>query len=449
MASPRHPRPPSGGFGRVPSMASSTSSGRRGHSGPLRSSTMSTVSDNAFAASETSRSHFQAQLHEIATVLGVPLALPRPLLSLPNQRAVTFNASDKTGAREFLMSLRPKRALIGRSSKDFTRDEALLGLDKVFAGQKSNLIIEGLLQIAEEGISSNDNARNARGQAIPTLDDLFTKAGRSRSLDIWRLFLGRVSQRCLDASLAAALKGRFDDIVRIRALLEYGANPELCQDQILDLISSGSEELVELLLLSPLVNNVEFLSHGLLKAASGSSLRNTCMLLLRGADANFSHANALKTAISAKKYAFALAIVTLAKNPVSSSHLDDAIGLIGSWTHENQRSILRLLLYAGASGPRISKALVPFITTQEPEIVSILTECSAFRHNTFPAPRLFQFAIDARNFTLALEVLRSSNNRSFADYPSNNLRASDIGYLWRVCLSNARRMLPLRADRKS
>ncbi|CZR55929.1 uncharacterized protein PAC_05817 [Phialocephala subalpina] len=419
MASPRHPRPPSGGFGRVPSMASSTSSGRRGHSGPLRSSTMSTVSDSIYAVSETSRSHFQAQLHEIATALGVPLALPRPLLSLPNQRAATFNASDKTGAGEFLMTLRPKRTLIGRSSRDFTRDEALLALDKVLAGQKPNVIVEGLLQIAETGGSSN--TKEKRGQTIPTLDDLFTKAAQSRSLDIWRLFLGRASQRSLDASLAATLRDRPDDIVRIRALLEYGANPELCQDQTFDLISSGSEELVELLLLSPLVTNVEFLSHGLLKAASGSSLRNTCMLLLRGADANFSHANALKAAISSKKYAFALAIVTLAKNPVSSSHLDDATGLIGSWTHENQKSFLKLLLYGGASGPRMSKALVPFITTQELDIISILTECSAFQHSTFPAPRLFQFAIDTRNFTLALDVLRSSNNRSFADYVNNGV----------------------------
>jgi hypothetical protein len=394
--------------------------------GLVRSSTMSTtMSGGSFKATESSRGQFQDQLNAMAVGLGIPLTLPRSMLSLPNQRAVPVYPSDKSGAEEFLMSQRPKRFLLGKNSKGFASDEVLLGLDKALGGRASPLIIEGLLQLAETAgagagaaASGGTFTANKKGQAIPTLSYLFTKAEHSQSPAIWRLFLSRVSQRSLDASLASVLTDRGSDAERVRSLLEHGANPELCQDRILDLIASGSEELVETLLLSPLLNNVEFLSHGLLVAASGNSLRNTCMLLLRGADANFSQAGALKKAVSAQSLGVALAIVMMAKAPVSSNYLDDAAGLIGSWSQENQDPFLKILLYAGASGPRTSRAVIPFIAGQVHEIVSSLIDCPAFRHGTFPAPRLFQFAIETRNSNLASEVLRSSNNRSSADYVS-------------------------------
>jgi hypothetical protein len=385
---------------------------------------MSTLVDNAYLAPEASRSQFQDQLYEMAMAAGIPLSLPRSLLPLPSQRVAPPNASDKAGAEEFLMSLRPKRVLLGKSSKGFASDEVLLGLDKAVGDKNSVPVIEALLQLAEtagvsDGNSSSAFTPNKKGHAIPTLSYLFTRA--EPSLDIWRLFLGRVSQRTLDASLASALKDRANDVERIRSLLEYGANPELCQDRILDLIASGSEALVEILLLSPLLYNIELLSHGLVKAAYSGSLRKTSMLLLRGADGNFGQAEALKVAVSAQSYGLALAIVTMTKTPVSSSNLDDAAGMIGPWSQEIQRPFLKLLLLAGASGPRISRALIPFIAAQEHEITSILIECPAFRHSTFPAPRLFQFAIDSGSSSLAQEVLRSSNNRSFSDYVSTGV----------------------------
>lgn len=432
MASPRQSRPPAG-FNRVSSMSSS-SSGQRGQPTFTRSTTRSTASGSYSATTETSRSEFQDRLCEMAVAVGVPLALPRSLLSLPSQRAAPSYASDKAGAEEYLMSLRPKRVLIGKSSKGFAKDEVLLALDKAIGAKKSTLLIEGLIQLAETGGASAGNASGSfttdkKGHAIPTLDYLFTQAEHSRSLDVWRLFLGRVSQRSLDASLASALKERTEDTDRIKSLLEYGANPELCQDRILDLIGLGLEALVEILMLSPLVNNVEFLSQGLVRAATGGSVRNTSILLLRGADGNFGQASALKSAISAQRYDLALAIVTMAATPVSSSNLDDGVSLIGPWIREAQRPFLKMLLYAGASGPRSSKAILPFITSHDQDIISGLTECSAFRHSLFPAPRLFQYAIDTRNFTLALDVLRSSNNRSFSDYASTGVHLQLIeGY---------------------
>jgi hypothetical protein len=387
---------------------------------------MSTVSGSVYSAVESLRSHFQGQLHEMAVDAGIPLSLPRPLLSLPDERAIPPNPSDAARAKEFLMSFRPKRVIGGKSTKVFTNDEILLALDKAVQGKKPLPVIEALLQLVEPAglrasTSSSPITADKRGQMIPKLDDIFNRAAQSGSLHIWRLFLGRVSEKALHASLASALTNHTDEIDRIRSLLEYGANPELCQDRVLDLIASGSEDLVEILLLSPLVKSIDFLSQGLVRAASSNFLRNISMLLFRGADANFNHARALKEAVSAQNWSSALAIVTLAKTPISSSNLDQVTGLIGSWSQESQKLGLRILLYAGASGPRTSKTLLPFIAEQDEGITSILIECPAFRHSTFPAPMFFQSAVNGRNLTLASEVLRSSNNRSFSDYASTGV----------------------------
>lgn len=395
---------------------------------------MSTLSAGSVEwASEASKLQFQNQLQEMAVGSGIPLALPRSLLSLPGQQAAPVNASDKAGAEEFLMSLRPKRVLLGKSSKGFAKDEVLVALDQAVGNKKSAPIVEALLQFATNavpnaGSSASTFTTNKKGHAVPTIDYIFGQANHSSSPDIWRLFLGRVSQSALDASLSGVLKDRPNDIERLKSLLEHGANPELCQDRILDLIATGAEESVEILLLSPRLTNLEFLSHGLLKASRCNSLRNVCMLLLRGANANFNQAEALKAAVLGQNYEAALAMVAMTKSPISSSNLDEATGLIASWSLEMQKPFLLMLLYAGASGPRTSKTLTPFITAHDQEIIRDLIECPVFRHSTFPAPRLFQFAIDSKDYPLALEVLRSSNNRSFSDYASTGVHLQLVKY---------------------
>jgi hypothetical protein len=389
-------------------------------------STLSAVSGNLHWTSEISRSQFQDQLRQMATAVGIPLTLPRSLLSLPTQRAATLHPSDKAGAEEFLMSLRPKRVMLGRSSKNFSRDETMIALDKAVWMGQSELIVEALIQLAASyGVSAGSftisSTTDKRGHSIPTMDSIFTRAEDTSSFAVWRLFLGKVSERALTTSLSKALEDRSANGERIKSLLEYGANPELCQERILDLLAIGSEQPLDMIFLSPRLTDIELLSCGLIRAASSTSTSNVCMVLLRGADANFNQAEALKAAISAMNYESTLAIVTMTKTPITSTNLDDAAALIGSWNQSMQKPFLKILLCAGGSGPRISKALVPFIKDQDHDIICKLIEYPAARHSTFPAPNLFQTAIDVKDLGLAQEVLRSSANRSFSDYANTGV----------------------------
>ena len=376
---------------------------------------------------ESPRSRFQDQLHELAVAASIPLALPKPMLSHPSQRAVPQNPSDKDGAEAYLMSLRPKKFLVGKSSKGFAGDEVMLGLDKAVKEKKSAQIVEALLQLAESAGISSANASAAftsgkRGHAIPTMDYVFGQTEHPQPIDVWQQFLGRVSQRALDTSLAGTLQRRPQDVARIRALLEYGANPELCQDRILELVAStDSENTVETIFLSPSITNTEFLNHALVQATSSGSLRNVTMLLFRGADPNFSHGDAVKSAVSKRSYNIALALALLSRRPITSGILDDSSGIISSWNQDVQKTFLTMLLYAGACGPRTSRAVLPYITNKDREITSFLLDTLAFSHGSFPSAKLFQAAVESKDTTLALGVLRSSKYRSFSDYASTGV----------------------------
>ena len=421
MASPRYAAPPGPLFQRVASINSTASSGRDSR---VHSPTTDATSVYGPSSSESPRSRYQDRLQELAVAAGIPLALPKPLLSHPSQRAVPQSPCDKAGAEEYLMSLRPKKFLVGKSSKGFSRDEIMLGLDQAVKANKSVSTIEALLQFAESSAANaSDSSANftasKKGPPIPTINHVF---GQVVHLDVWHLFLGRVSQRARDNALAGALRDKLRGFPKVRLLLEWGANPELCQDRILELISSpDAEELVESILLSPSLGNSEFLSQALIQSTSCHSLRLSSMLLLRGADANFSHGDALRKAVSAQCYDIALALVLLSKRPVSSSILDDAIGSIGTWHRDDQKRYLLMLLYAGACGLRTSRAVTPHISGQDREVTSVLIDSIAFGHGSFPASKLFQAAVETRDTALAIKILQSSRNRSFSDYASTGV----------------------------
>jgi hypothetical protein len=139
---------------------------------------------------------------------------------------------------------------------------------------------------------------------------------------------------------------------RTKALIEYRANLKFCQDRILKLIASGSEDLVEIILLPPPLNSLEFLVHGLVKAAPRSSLRNTLMLLLRWADVNFGQGDALKTAVKESSQNKALVILIYKNSCFLAQH-----GIL----KPKDLSSRCFSMLTDASRPRMSKNLVSLL----------------------------------------------------------------------------------------
>lgn len=376
---------------------------------------------------ESPRDKYYDRLHELAIAASIPLTLPAPMFITSDRSTGPHNLSDKAGAESFLMTMRQKKFLVGKSSKGFTYDEIMLGLSKAVIDNESVAIVETLLQFVESSdapaVTPNMAfTKNKKGHTIPTIDYVFSQAEHPQLFEIWHLFLGRVSQHALDNSLARALKDTNNNIRRVHALLERGANAETCQESIMKLLSSeGSEEVVEAIFRSPTLSSSEFFNQALVQAASRGSVRNSCMLLLRGADANFNHGNVFKLAVSSRSYNVALALATLSQRAVGTGVLDDTIRLIEPWNRNVQKPYLIMLLYAGASGPRTSRVVMPYIADLDNDITSFLVSSCAFGHGSFPVGNLFQVAIATKNTPLALNILHSSNNRSLSDYMSTGV----------------------------
>ena len=410
---------------RMSSVASNSNSAHYSRA-PTINSARDGVSEITSFHSKSPRARYYHELQGLAVAASIPLGLPKPILPKLNRRAIPQSPSDKAGAEEHLMSMRPKKFIIGRSSKGFASDEILLGLDKAIKNQLSLPIIEALLQFAESsGIEASTSGsaftKNNKGHTIPTLDYIFGHTLVLQSIHVLRLFVGRVSQRARDNALAGALDSPNISMEIVQTLLEWGANPDVCRNAVLKLISSRQEDLVETLLLAPSMDNPEFLSQALISSTSSASLRNNAMLLFRGADSNFNNGEALKLTIAQQRYDLALAGVLLGKQPISSRILDETVGLIASLSPSLRKPWLKMFLYAGASGPRTSTAITQFIETRDEEIIPILINSQAFTHGSFPAPLLFQAAVETGDSPLALSLLRSTDSRSFSDYASTGV----------------------------
>ena len=86
------------------------------------------------------------------------------------------NASDIYGAERFLMSLRPKRRLLRKGSKGFTRDEIVSALSKAVEGKQPLPLINALRQLAEAtGVSGSTHTAVKKSGAIPTLEQIDSK----------------------------------------------------------------------------------------------------------------------------------------------------------------------------------------------------------------------------------------------------------------------------------
>jgi hypothetical protein len=132
------------------------------------------------------------------TSLATPVAAGVAAKDLENA-----NASDTYGAERFLMSLRPKRRLLGRGSKGFTRDEIVSALSKAVEGKQPLPLINALRQLAEAtGASGSTHTavKRSAGGAIPTLKDVGGRVKVANALAAIGNYLDTPSQDRFDDS---------------------------------------------------------------------------------------------------------------------------------------------------------------------------------------------------------------------------------------------------------
>jgi ankyrin repeat protein len=202
---------------------------------------------------------------------------------------------------------------------------------------------------------------------------LMTAAAKSNT-DLVRLLAPKTTQCGRNDALKQAVSARNLDIMQI--LLEYGADPNHCENSFGRACLAGDEDLVSLFLRAPaprpLLNST--ITVNLLSAVNSGSVRTVSLLALSGADCSHGQAAALHRAIELLQPRFVLAIILGVVKP-SQQLLDAAVSAaynVSEAATQVKKIFIETLLCAGAQGNETAAVLVHCVKRCEINLVNLL-----------------------------------------------------------------------------
>ncbi|RDL34689.1 Uncharacterized protein BP5553_07817 [Venustampulla echinocandica] len=153
---------------------------------------------------------------------------------------------------------------------------------------------------------------------------------------------------------------RQNDTVKARILLDAGADSADFHSEFLSAVEKKADEMVEIILRAIKGPCASCCSTGLVKAANNGSLRNSLILLEKGANADFDNGAALQKAIADEREDLTDAISFCANKP-SPKSFDIAVGLAYSKITDDgdkQHRMIDICLRGGAHGSTTDETLV-------------------------------------------------------------------------------------------
>jgi hypothetical protein len=217
--------------------------------------------------------------------------------------------------------------------------------------------------VQRERIAQQDAERSAL---------LMTAAARSNS-DLVRLLAPKTTQSDRNNALKQAVSARNLDIMQI--LLEYGADPNHCENSFCQACLAGDEDLVSLFLTAPAPKQLRdsTITINLLGAVNSGSVRTVSLLALSGADCSHGQAAALHRAIELLQPRFVLAILLGVLKP-SKQLLDAAVSAaynVSEVATQVKKIFIETLLCAGAQGIETAAVLVHCVKRGEIDLVNL------------------------------------------------------------------------------
>ncbi|KAK0715145.1 hypothetical protein B0H67DRAFT_489722 [Lasiosphaeris hirsuta] len=343
----------------------------------------------------------QAQLRRLAADWGVADPAPVAVAPLtPSPRS----SNDEFLAEDFLKRRRLsengernsqggtiKRAF-GSSRKTWEPKEIFDALDAHVGncgdpGVADALIAKLRLVGGDFNVSNVKNKTSllTRRKSIESMERsrVLQKAIQNRQPDMVAVLVEHADPFTLDAALPFAI--RSGDARMLQMLLQRGANTAQNQDsqdafrQMC--IVGGQADLVGLILQSAGKPPAQWISMAMVDAARKGCLDTVLRLSRSTADANYSNAEALKTAIALCRVDIALAILTGTNPPIQGGQ-----GLMESFSElfehrtigpNEKMAFTEALLCAGASGDQVSLALAHACFTEFYDMVDLLVTYGA------------------------------------------------------------------------
>ena len=240
--------------------------------------------------------------------------------------------------------------------------------------------------------------------------DLLAKATQNCSLDVVWILTKQADETAKTEALPYAIDQ--NDTTKARILLDAEADAAKYCKEFLSAVEKNADDMVEILLKANRGPCSECRTTGLVKAVHNGSMRNTLILLEKGADADFQSGAAVQEAISTGREDLTNAIVFCARKP-SSSSLDTALGLAYdklAADAEKQHRMIDICLRGGARGSTTDQTLVQACKAGQEALIDILlTHDTSVDHDAGAA---LKFAILSKQPALLTTLQRGKPSLS-------------------------------------
>ncbi|EAS32314.3 uncharacterized protein CIMG_03338 [Coccidioides immitis RS] len=311
------------------------------------------------------------RLEELAASVGVSMSNYLPILK--RNAISSFSHQDKEAAeslatRKRLETFSSKSHIFRRtpSQRNFKKQELYVAIETVIRENGPVGVLECLVTQAKDA-KSKKNIFKTDTQEFHVGPLLELAIGHRRA-DMVSILAPQADPASVNSCLRCATASANLDCVK--ALLENGADPNSCQEEFIENITSGNIPLVKLLLRAEKRLNISCLDEALPIVVSKGPLQLVIILLQQGANAD--SAGLFESVVEGGRIDLIAAFVS-AKRPPSPASLSRALGVVlrgSTVVTEEQRLIIEMLLCAGASGENVNKILMRSISTNDGNLAS-------------------------------------------------------------------------------
>jgi hypothetical protein len=299
--------------------------------------------------------------------------------AIPTTQTVPFFTERDRVAAEALVRQKRHEAFSSKShifrrspsQRNFKRDEVYSAIESVIREGGPPSVLRCLLDQSRDAKVKKKTLFTKDKSTSPDINRLLQLATEKGDSAMVLLLAEDAEPIGLDSALKHAVASSSLDCVA--ALLQNGANPNVCSWEFIAAVDSGDRLLVSIFLAAKFPLEGETLVRALSIAVRGGSIQLVILLLQYGA--NGDDKEIVETAVQNARIDITAALVLAHQRP-SPACLDSVIPIAHRLdiSESKKLTMIELLLCAGARGPRLGSALVAAVEEDDKPLVSLIVD---------------------------------------------------------------------------
>jgi hypothetical protein len=345
---------------------------------------------------------------------------PTQSISLPKFKENYITDADRQKAAELCTQQRVDDGKTKKTKKEvpFDYKEVNPVLNNIVSAENSTSspgLVQALLELGGDVSVARPKSKSLWKKALRKdqevrRSDVLQKATQNCSLEVVWIMALSADDVAKTEALQFAIQQ--NDTSKGLVLLNGGADADKFCDEFLFAVEKNRDDMVEILLRATKGPCATCRTTGLVTAANNGNLRNSLLLLEKGADADYENGAALQKAIGAGREDLANAIAGCARKP-SPKSFDIAVGLAYAklaGDAEKQYRMIDICLRGGAKGSITDETLVGACKKGQNALIDNLLKYGASVDHG--AGAAIQYSITSKQPALLTTLLRGKPSMS-------------------------------------